>query len=840
MRWSGPQAKAVPAVEGSGEPRALAGELPEMLSTAITVFLSYSRADGELLSQLATALEREGYRPNYDIASASDGDVEIGISAQDDWWRRLQQMIVGADVVVLLVSPDSARSRVVDEEIAFAREQGKRIVPILCRPIDFATAPPRLAALNVGLSFVDRSPEAFARSMPLLCKAIEQDVDWLRLGRGLAQKAHEWREASREQGRLLHGAEIAEAERWSARRPATAPAIAESLLTYIAESRSWDEELVRRERAHLARQARMQRWVGALVAAAVVATLAGAGFVLAGRANLARSESVMLARVAEELYTRGDYARAMRIGALGERRGVLRPGSDDADQVFRRAAASPVLVREFGPGASITQSWLRPDGAVAVLAGSGGDSLGIWHPATGEKVAGSASLQPVSDVGFAVDPTGRRVLSWAMDLNNAVSFAGGDAEAAATFATLWTLDAKGALVALRQQRHPAAGGVLTSAEGPILTWSLSRLSRLSLWSPGLERLLDESTVPGRIEMARSVEDGRRVLVALAGGRVQSWSLGEPGRRAALHRSAEGALGATVRDVVDVPAAKTILVVTQEDELLALDSATLAIRYRHVQHLCCLSSPQVHRLAFPGGEEDAVLTVVSGKGAQFVRLSNGLPLGPLFAHPGIRGANFDAQGRRIVTYGTDEQAMVWDVATGIRRVLANQHDELGALSQEGPPGGILGASFMADGDRLVTWSYDGTIRVYAATTGRQLGGPMRHDSAVRGVLIMPGARLLTTSDGPARVWQLPRVDLPIDSVDALCASPWPTLDVVRLSRKEAGGVARSSSEFANERAAVEPALTIDDLDVRLAPILRERLGETVCGQGRQGRVPARPG
>ena len=58
-------------------------------------------------------------------------------------------MIAAADIMVFIVSPESAESPVCDREIAHARELGKRIIAILFRPIDFAGAPKLLAALNV-------------------------------------------------------------------------------------------------------------------------------------------------------------------------------------------------------------------------------------------------------------------------------------------------------------------------------------------------------------------------------------------------------------------------------------------------------------------------------------------------------------------------------------------------------------------------------------------------------------------------------------------------------------------------------------------------------------------
>ena len=98
------------------------------------VFLSYSRKDEAFTPRLAAALEGRGYAPDFDQSARDPANVETGIAAEDEWWQRLKDMIAAADVMVFIVSPDSAASRVCDEEIAYARALGKRIIPILRRP----------------------------------------------------------------------------------------------------------------------------------------------------------------------------------------------------------------------------------------------------------------------------------------------------------------------------------------------------------------------------------------------------------------------------------------------------------------------------------------------------------------------------------------------------------------------------------------------------------------------------------------------------------------------------------------------------------------------------------
>jgi formylglycine-generating enzyme required for sulfatase activity len=169
------------------------------------VFLSYSRNDGIFVHRLAKALAARGYEPDFDQSSFDPANITTGISAEDDWWRRLQDMIAAADVMVFVVSPDSAASKVCDEEIAYARGIGKRVIPILRRPIDFAKAPPRLAALNIKIQFLEDSDPAFDVNLAELCAALDVDVDWHRESRRLAVR---WDQRGRPDDLLVTTADI--------------------------------------------------------------------------------------------------------------------------------------------------------------------------------------------------------------------------------------------------------------------------------------------------------------------------------------------------------------------------------------------------------------------------------------------------------------------------------------------------------------------------------------------------------------------------------------------------------------------------------------------------------
>ena len=209
-----------------------------MIGSWPRVFLSYSRTDRAFAEWLVSSLTARGFVVDWDQASSDPDNISTGISAEDEWWERLQQMIVAADVIVFVVSPDAVASKVCDEEIAYARAVGKRTLAILCRPIDFSTAPPRLAALNIKISFVDSADG------PLddLVRALLVDVGWMREATWITQEALRWDAAERAIELLLLGPDLRRAEAWAVRRPAGAAPVSELVVGFIESSRELEEE----------------------------------------------------------------------------------------------------------------------------------------------------------------------------------------------------------------------------------------------------------------------------------------------------------------------------------------------------------------------------------------------------------------------------------------------------------------------------------------------------------------------------------------------------------------------------------------------------------------------
>jgi hypothetical protein len=66
------------------------GAQPESPENKTRVFLSYSRKDADFTRRLAETLTVRGYAPDYDQSARDPANIDTGISAEDEWWQRLE------------------------------------------------------------------------------------------------------------------------------------------------------------------------------------------------------------------------------------------------------------------------------------------------------------------------------------------------------------------------------------------------------------------------------------------------------------------------------------------------------------------------------------------------------------------------------------------------------------------------------------------------------------------------------------------------------------------------------------------------------------------------------
>ncbi len=94
------------------------------------VFLSYSQADKDFAEQLTSELVKHG----YDV-----WDPEIEMSPGGRWVDQIGQALKRSRAMVVLLSPDSAKSDLVRLNISYAltnRNYAGRLFPVLVRPTE--------------------------------------------------------------------------------------------------------------------------------------------------------------------------------------------------------------------------------------------------------------------------------------------------------------------------------------------------------------------------------------------------------------------------------------------------------------------------------------------------------------------------------------------------------------------------------------------------------------------------------------------------------------------------------------------------------------------------------
>ena len=305
-------------------------EQPQDREPKARVFISYSRKDMSFADRLDAALKARGFDPLIDRTE---------IYVFEDWWQRIQNLIIQADTVIFVLSPDSVSSDMCKKELGFAASRNKRFAPIQFRQIDTKMVPSALERFEY--EFFDDA-EKFEQSVNRLVEALEVDIDWIRNHTMFGRQTHRWAAAGRARGLLLRSPILEEAERWIASRPRDAPMPTAEMQDFISESRraaSWGRDILM---AGLA--------TGLLLALGLVG-LAYWQRGIAQEANvIAQSEA---ARTREALATTTQMANALVIDLGHDPRALSLP-PDMRRQIFDRAIFGYDTVIKLDPTNSQT------------------------------------------------------------------------------------------------------------------------------------------------------------------------------------------------------------------------------------------------------------------------------------------------------------------------------------------------------------------------------------------------------------------------------------------------------------------------------------------------------
>ena len=210
----------------------------------LKVFVSYSRRDVDFADQLVTVLADRGFEVVIDRKD---------IDAAERWKERLGQLILQSDIVVFVLSPDSARSDICAWEVEEAARRAKRVIPVLCRALEGELPPARLRDLNYIYFYrqEDVPGSGFGSGLVRLTNALSLDVAWLREHTRLEEQAARWEAGGRHEDVLVRGSELAGAIAWRDRQPANAPALTDMQRAFLAASEAAESLRASEERKRL-------------------------------------------------------------------------------------------------------------------------------------------------------------------------------------------------------------------------------------------------------------------------------------------------------------------------------------------------------------------------------------------------------------------------------------------------------------------------------------------------------------------------------------------------------------------------------------------------------------
>ena len=624
------------------------------------VFLSYAREDKDFVEQLTRAL----------VAREKDVwiDVEDIRGGASDWRATIWAGIESATAMMFVLTPDSLASTVCGEELQHAVELNKRIIPVLRRSVDGLRVPESLERPNWVYA---RPEDDFDASVTSLIDALELDEAWVEQHARLTQRTGEWLRHDRDGSYLLRGTDLRDAERWLDDQGAHKEAPTTQQVTYITASR----------RAAARRQRSLLGGVGlALVITAVLAVVAVAQWRKAvDREQTARAQALAAQSIAA-LSLDPEESVQDALDAI-----EIRRDEPEALYALRKAVTTAgwtSILRLKSRRAPQNDVEFSEDGSRVATAGSDG-RVAVWETNTGRPVTVVTipGRRAVDTVQF--NPDGSLLLTASED----------------GIARVWD-SSTGRLV------HEFD---TTSNEGSELTATWGAHGRRILTAGRRETEVWNAESGARLYRLRSASDdprtsrmslnGRRALTAGKGGSTLLWNLQTGGKPTIL----PGEKGDPL-----------------EYSLLSRDGRRAATFYSTGRFCVWVDGRVRRRRCVPGGKADL-------------------------------DVDLSRDGRRVLRSYANGTVEVWDVSS--------QANDLIAVLDDGGP--VSSAQFDREGKYVVTGGDDGVARVWQVKPTKQLTVLRGHTLGVNRARLSPnGSQVATVSDdGSGRLWPA-RLQAPI--------------------------------------------------------------------------------
>jgi WD40 repeat protein len=666
------------------------------------VFISYSRRDLAAAEAIVLALEQRGFEVVIDKR-----DLPYG----EEWQVELADFIRNSDTVVWLVSPDSISSRWCNWELGEVVRLRKRLVPVRIREIDIDSLPDAIGKIH--LFPLDRIFSADT-DHDHLADILNTDRAWLKEGTRLANRAQLWLTKQRDGSLLLRGGELADAERWTSRKPNAAPPIPGEVLELLWDSR----------RA----SSRRQKWMvgGALGIAIGSLCLAGIAFYQRNEALI--SQSLFLSKLSRDNAEAGDSATAVLLALAGLptwKSGYDRPLVTEA---LRSLNDSLYSLRESsvyrGHTADVNTVSAHPSEPI-VLTSSDDHTARLWHAPTGRLLHILSGHQ--DKISQAIFSFNGNLAATASADRSAKIWDTATGELRRTF-----VGHSGAVNSVEFDRT-ATRLVTSSADGTARIWSVDGGASLVLRGHD-----------GPVNSASFSEDGHFVLTTSNDTSAALWSAasGDLVRKLTGHRD----------DVIggQFDASGSRVVTFSHDNTARLWDAHTGDPLRTLAH-----EDWVRSAAFCP-DRPCIVTASDDKTVRIWDLEAGGKATVLQHSDAVRKAVINRRGNRIATGGRDGLIVLWS-----RTDDAEYKKE---LTLAGHTAGLLDIAFDARDEYLATSSrlrnsangvIDGTARLWRLLAPTSAAASLETPSIVQRIAPSPNGAYVATAhlDGTIALWDM---------------------------------------------------------------------------------------
>jgi len=168
-----------------------------------SVMISYARKDKAFVKNI------------YDALAIDDREIWVDwedTPPSNDWLDEIHKGIEVSDCFIFVLSPDSIKGEVNNWEVDHAVKNGKRIIPVVCRDVDYREVRKEMASLN--WIFFRQDGDDFNAAMKLLLIALDTDLRHARYHTKLLTRAISWERHDFEKSLLLTGQDLERAKHW--------------------------------------------------------------------------------------------------------------------------------------------------------------------------------------------------------------------------------------------------------------------------------------------------------------------------------------------------------------------------------------------------------------------------------------------------------------------------------------------------------------------------------------------------------------------------------------------------------------------------------------------------